>query len=265
VITQGLDYQAELEAGFSNSIVEEVLLKGEPLCLYDASADDRWSAAASVQALGLRTVIALPYGTARKLMGVVYVDRQSLDPTLEATDLRMLDLLARTGAERVLALRNESELLGELAFERESANAALGLARAKNETERHNAVLAASLRLTGAGRAFWLSRPQPDAPWQALAAIDPEGRTLAYDPRQLSRSVLARTAAERTPICLVESEAQEGWTPGQSVLALGLRMVWCVPAGNDLLYIDTQHLTTLDPHRLAAKLAQMLQRLLPLD
>ncbi|MDB5100037.1 MAG: Response regulator of zinc sigma-54-dependent two-component system, partial [Cyanobacteria bacterium RYN_339] len=268
VVTVGLDYADELDQGFSSSIVEEVLLTGEPVYSFDAATDDRWSGAASVRALGLRTVVGLPYGTPRRLMGVVYAERAAVEPVLGSAELYALDLLARTGAERVAALRMERELLEELAFEREVATAAMAIARSSSPAGRRAALLAAAIRLTGAERAFWLTRPGADAAWRALAAQDPTGEPLAYDPSRLSTSVLARTVDERAAICLVDSDEPEGWTPGKSVLALGLRMVWCVPVAPDareLVYLDTQHLTAVDPQRMAARLTALTERLLPLE
>jgi tetratricopeptide (TPR) repeat protein len=266
VVTQGLDYAEELAGGFSNTIAEEVLFSGEPLYLIDASADERWKEAASVQSLGLRTVIALPYGTARQILGVVYLDREAIDPVIGPDDLTAFGMLTAAAATRVTALRAAAEGAGQLRGLEAVAAAAVAMAAAPDAAGRAAALADAAIALTGAERAFWLERADDRSPWRAQAGRDRAGRDLGYSAEVVSQSVLHRAVSSHEALCLVEADRNDDWNPGQSVLALGLRMVWCLPAdeaGTRALYVDSTRLDTIDPRGLLTQLEELVRRLGP--
>ncbi|MDB5097558.1 MAG: two component, sigma54 specific, transcriptional regulator, Fis family [Cyanobacteria bacterium RYN_339] len=264
VVTQGLDYAEEVADGFSNSIAEEVLFSGEPIYLIDASADERWREAASVQSLGLRTVIALPYGTQRQILGVVYLDRAAIDPVIGPDDLTAFGMLTGAAAARVTAMRLAAQTAVTLRGLEAVADAAVAMARAATPAQRSRALVDAAIALTGAERAFWLSREDDRSPWRALAGRDSAGRDVGYGAEVISQSVLHRAVSSREALCLVEADRSDDWNPGQSVLALGLRMVWCLPAGEAgtrALYVDSTRLDTIDPRGLLSQLEVLVERL----
>lgn len=265
-ITAGLDYEAEVASGFSSSITEEVLWTGEPVYLVDASADSRWAEAASVRALGLRTVVALPYGTPKQLLGVVYVDREALDPILADEDLRALRLLADIAADRVQGMRAREVAAVALDFERRVASLAIEMALAPAGEARRALLLDAALDLTTARRAYWLAATGVPGGWNALASREGGMSKPGFRPETVSRSVLAHVMETGEADCLVETDQPEGWTPGQSVLALGIRLVWCVPVGlaGEAVYLDADRLDVPDPKGLLARLTTLLTRLTPL-
>jgi GAF domain-containing protein len=67
-----------------------VFENGQPLHLLDASSDEAFQAALSVQALGLRTILAVPVG---ERLGVLYLDAQNITDR----DDQVLAALARLG------------------------------------------------------------------------------------------------------------------------------------------------------------------------
>jgi tetratricopeptide (TPR) repeat protein len=264
VVTQGLDYAEEVAAGFSNSIAEEVLFTGEPIYLIDASADERWKEAASVQSLGLRTVVALPYGTARQILGVVYLDREAIDPVIGPDDLTALGMLTGAAAAKVTALRAAAEQAVRLRGLEAVAAAAVAMAGQPVAAGKAAVLADAAIALTGAERAFWLVREDDRSPWRAQAGRDRAGHDLAYSAEEISQSVLHRAVSGQEPLCLVEADRADDWNPGASVLALGLRMVWCLPAdeaGTRALYVDSTRLDTADPRGLLGQLEVLVGRL----
>jgi hypothetical protein len=173
-----------------------------------------------------------------------------------------MTLLANVAAARVVTLRREAQLHTTIAFEQLTTQVAIAIASAQG-SEPRVALLDTALELTGAQRAFWLSRQAVDAPWQALAAREPRGRNADFQPDLISRTVLGQAVEEREAVCLIETDRPETWTPGQSLLALGIRMVWCLPvgpAGTEAVYIDTSKLDAIDPREMLARLENLLKR-----
>lgn len=113
----------EREVGFSRTITEECLRERRPLYVQDAMSDPRFSAAKSVMALRLCTVLALPLMVGPRCKGVLYVDTsqvmhralQDAQPVLEliagvvASGVERAELLDmhRTQAEAVSLFVNE--------------------------------------------------------------------------------------------------------------------------------------------------------------
>lgn len=241
-ITSGLDYDAEMAAGFSQSIVEQVLFSQEPLYVTDASTDATWKEARSVMALQLKTVICLPLATPTQILGVLYMDRQALDPVLTEADVALLQAFATAAASAIVRERARAEL--ETGY---AVAAGLGgrLAERMPDQARRE-LLAAAIETVGAERGFWLA-PDGEA-WHAMLALDAAGREAAY--RDVSRGIMASVAETGDPVGILDLSAADGWQERQSIQALGLRTVWCLPTGTPdgaLLYLDTTAMATSDP------------------
>jgi hypothetical protein len=177
IATRQVDLAAELAEGFSSTIADEALITGEPVYVVDAAGSERFGAAASVVALGLHSVVALPVATPTTMLGVVYADRAAIDPVLGAADLALLRMLAAAAAERVLGLRAEAR--GQAA-ERWLAGLApvMSAVAAAPAAGRRTAALAAVAPLAGATAARWL-----DARWgEPLALPAWTERALARPP-----------------------------------------------------------------------------------
>jgi GAF domain-containing protein len=242
-VTSGIDYEAEVASGFSQSIVERVLFTQTPLYVTDASADETWRQATSVMALQLKTVICLPLATPSRILGVIYLDRESLDPVLTESDVAMLQAFALAAASAIVRERDRAELALAAAI-------AQGLgAQLAAQLPPHAAkleLLAAAIETAGAERGFWLV---PDGEsWSAALGRDRDGRDIPY--RDVSRGVIDAVATTGDPVGILDLGATEGWQERQSIQALGLRTVWCLAAGTPdgaLLYLDTTAMATSDP------------------
>jgi hypothetical protein len=251
VVSRGLDYDTEVEAGFSTSIAERVLFTAEPLYLPDASAETEWQASRSVRALGLRTVIGLPFGTPNEILGVLYLDRQSLDPLLTPEDMGLLTAFAGVAASALV--RERAREAAEATAHRQRL--ALDLVRrlsGLSPQDRRLAVLDAAREAVDAERAFWL-RPAGDG-WQALAASGAK-----FEPGMVSRHLADAVAESGEAIGLLDVSAAADWAQHTSIQALGLRTVWCLPTEDGgLLYLDTAVIRQALPEKQLSILKEML-------
>jgi hypothetical protein len=245
-VTLGMAFGREADGGFSHSIAEHVLFSGEPLYLADASADPTWREAASVMALELRTVVCLPLAVHHHLLGVVYMERAAIEPVLADQDLGWLANFARFAAAAIRRERARAQAALQAEHERMCARLGARLAAAAAPEDVRRSLLDAALALTGAERAFWLA---PEAGgWRALEALGPQGRALAFAPGQVSQSILQHVAERREALGVLDLSTSEDWRSQRSVQALGLRTVWCLPAGaRELVYLDTTRAAEGDP------------------
>ncbi len=99
--------------GISGSVVARVVESGEPLLINDVADNPDFEAQASIQALDLRSIVAIPLSysqaymrTAEKtdsLMGVVYVDSRSARRRFKQEDL---DLMLAFSTQGAISLEN---------------------------------------------------------------------------------------------------------------------------------------------------------------
>ncbi len=95
---------------FSRSIAERAIESGEPVVTVDAQSDERFRENASVHAMKLRSVLAVPIRSPGGVLGSLYVDNRFGRGRFEPDDVELLLSFADQAA---LALRNAS-LLDEL-------------------------------------------------------------------------------------------------------------------------------------------------------
>jgi tetratricopeptide (TPR) repeat protein len=237
-ITHGMDYRASNEA-FSHSLAEHALFTSEPLYLMDASADPAWREAASVAALGLRTVVCLPLALPDQILGVIYLDREAIEPLLSPADVTMLHGLAASAAAAIGRERLRAKAIADQAVAHQCLQLALELAAGASPADVHQALLAAALVTTGADRAFWLVPEGTE--FRQVACKSPMGHEPASDAP--SQGVLAWVVAHGEPLQLLDPGALTEWQERESIENLGLRTVWCLPIGTPdgaLLYVDAK-------------------------
>ncbi len=128
--------------GFSRSIAARALDEGTPLATVDASADGRLDAAASVHALALRSVVAVPLRFGDGADGVLYLDDRLRAGAFGAADVALLLDLADLAA---LALASAESVRRE----RRSARRLERLRRTLAETVERQGVELVGLRRLG--------------------------------------------------------------------------------------------------------------------
>jgi transcriptional regulator with GAF, ATPase, and Fis domain/tetratricopeptide (TPR) repeat protein len=95
---------------FSRGIAERAVETGEPVVTVDAQADERFRENASVHAMKLRSVLAVPIRSPDGVLGALYVDNRFGRGRFEPEDV---DILLSFADQAALALRN-AELLATL-------------------------------------------------------------------------------------------------------------------------------------------------------
>ncbi|MDB5098518.1 MAG: hypothetical protein JWM80_2939, partial [Cyanobacteria bacterium RYN_339] len=113
-----------------------------------------------------------------------------------------------------------------------------------------------------AERGFWLAEGADG--WTALAGRGREGRPLAFQREGISQGIVDWVNQQAEPLSLLDAGATEGWQARQSVQALGLRTVWCLPAAGEVVYLDTTDLALADPEGVLAQLMELLAFAAPL-
>lgn len=80
---------------FSRTITEKVLETQRPIWLTDVQGDSRFANAESVLALDIRSVVCVPLKKEKKeIIGLIYIDRQSLVDAFTSGDLTLVESLA---------------------------------------------------------------------------------------------------------------------------------------------------------------------------
>ncbi len=91
------------EFAVSWSIATQVSTTGQSILCVNAAEDDRFGGHESVLALGLRSVMCVPFKVRQRVLGVLYVDNRLHKGAFSRTDFRVLQTLADQGA---VALEN---------------------------------------------------------------------------------------------------------------------------------------------------------------
>ena len=95
---------------YSATIAQQVLWSGEPLFVFDALSDPRLSLKQSVAALSLHTVVCVPFATNEQTLGVIYLDRRSINNAFTTADLEVVTALASQTAQALVSVRHIRDL-----------------------------------------------------------------------------------------------------------------------------------------------------------
>ncbi|HEY9720650.1 MAG TPA: GAF domain-containing protein, partial [Oscillatoriaceae cyanobacterium] len=260
-LTKGLDYETEMAEGFSRSIVEHALFSAQPVYSANASEDAAWKEAQSVMALALRTVVCLPLLTPTSLLGAIYIDRAAVEPLLSEEDVALLGAFATAAAGAIV--RERARLRADLG--RATLQTVAGRLLVGRTEELAGALLEAAIEAADAECAFYLV-PGADE-WRAIAGRARQGRAIGYRAGMASRGVLEHVRDTREPFTLLDMAEAEGWQARESVQALGLRTVWCLPVGTPdgaIIYLDTTKIAIADPTRVLQALETLVAFCRPL-
>jgi hypothetical protein len=161
-VASELDYAAGDEGAYSRAIADAAMMEGEITYLVDARQDERFAARASVVALDLRTVLAVPVASGERLIGVIYTDRSTPDPILGASTLAGIGTLAKLAGQRLDQAR-------ALAVGREEGNRwqAIAAAMAREQGPSPQGLIDALSLAAGATRGLLLA----PGPWRVEARL----------------------------------------------------------------------------------------------
>jgi GAF domain-containing protein len=246
---------------FSSGLAYQVLWSGEPLFVEDASSHTEFMGRASVQALALRSVVAVPLNDGHETVGVMMADSQRINARFTPQDLDLAMALARQVA---IAITNTRRLQRyQNAFDEAQVLQRLALAMLGHTTVEGAmaAVAGEALPLSGASRALLLSAPDL-AP---RCAFDATGGQLPAAGVAVSQSVSGWVLESGKPLHLVDAQTDENFQSRQSVVSLDLHTIVAVPVAFGerklgVLYLDHPRIVEEDPTALhtLARIGEML-------
>lgn len=99
----------EVEVNFSRSVAEKVVAEGRATLAVDALDDDRFRSFASVNAMKLRSILAVPLGIRKQIVGVIYLDSRLRSGVFGEADRRLLEAFGAQAAVSLETARLISE------------------------------------------------------------------------------------------------------------------------------------------------------------
>lgn len=246
---------------FSSGLAYQVLWSGEPLFVEDASSHTEFMGRASIQALELRSVVAVPLNDGQETVGVMMADSQRINTRFTPQDLDLAMALARQVA---IAITNTRRLQRyQNAFDEAQILQRLALAMLGHTTV--DGVMAAvageALPLAGASRCMLLAMPD----LSPRCAFDATGAQLPGAGLAISNSVSGWVHESGQPLHLVDAQTDEQFQSRQSVVSLELHTIVAVPVAYDgrklgVLYLDHPRIVEESPKGLhtLARIGEML-------
>lgn len=208
---------------FSKTFTEDVLKTGKPLWVADAQADSRFATQKSVLAMDLRTVICVPLKNNNKVIGLIYLDRQSVIKTFSEDDLNLVESFSTFASIAIINARlhqqaqekNEKlEMLNELSTT---------ISNAFTRDELLYKVLGFAIRITGAEIGYVLTGDD----LHCEASLDKNGmREIEV---KTSSSVIKKVLETERSVSLVDTMDDKAISTQASIMALDIRSVMCVP------------------------------------
>lgn len=216
-------------------------------------------------ALGLRTVVCLPYATPERILGVLYLDRERLDPILSSEDLSLLVALTTLAASGVQ--RERERVQAEVKATQLQRCAELGrrFAKACSPTGFLRQLVEVGLEIVEGEHGYCLVSEGDD--WRASVALAADSRPVGFSAEQISRGIATWVLEHQEPLSLLDAGSEEGWQDRKSVMSLGLRTVFCLPIAGlpgSVLYFDSPRLVDRNPEGMLRELQALIDYASPL-
>ncbi|MNK43288.1 Serine/threonine-protein kinase PknB [compost metagenome] len=227
---------------FSRSIAESSFRSGTTTFIADALGGSDFSTQRSVMDLQIRAALSVPLRLRDRVLGVIYVDRQTVHHGFSEEDRRLVEAIALQAAQSL----DNARLLAETRTKARQMEMLNQLSRSVSTSLVLSEVLSkigqAALELTGADRAMILMRGEvgliPKVAYDHSGALDPETVTF-------SQTVGHQVLATGEPFCDLDTQANAELQAQRSIMALDLRTILCVPLltrdqAMGVLYVDSK-------------------------
>jgi putative nucleotidyltransferase with HDIG domain len=240
-----VDRRSPMDWQFSKSIAEKVLTTGEVVCVFDALSDTQFNQAQSVVDLNLRTVICVPMRIKGKMIGAIYVDRQSINDNFGPPDLEMVMSLAAQASMAIENARVHQEWVDKSKRLELLNNLSKTISGSLNMDEVLDLIVKMTLEVSRAERGFLFLLNDDRRRLICSAARDTRGSLPLDEDHEISQSICTKVLTTGEAENVADAMNDEEFQFQQSIMALNLRMVMCVPiyakgAIIGLLYVDSQ-------------------------
>jgi diguanylate cyclase (GGDEF)-like protein len=234
--------EPEKALAFSRSIAESSFRSGSTTFIADALGGSDFSTQRSVMDLQIRAALSVPLRLRDRVLGVIYVDRQTVHHGFSEEDRQLVEAIALQAAQSLdnarllaetLTKARQMEMLNQLA---RSVSVSLVLAEVLSKIGR------SALELTGADRAMILMRGEEGL--TCKMACDRNG-PLDIEAVSFSQTVGHQVLATGEPFCDLDTQANAQLQAQRSIMALDLRTILCVPLltrdqSIGVLYVDSR-------------------------
>lgn len=226
---------------FSKTFTEDVLKTGKSIWVADAQADSRFATQKSVLALDLRTVICVPLKEANNVIGLIYLDRQSVIKSFTEDDLNLVESISNFASIAIVNARlhkqanekNEKlEMLNELSRT---------ISNAFTREELLYKVLGFAIRITSAEIGYVLAGDT----LTCVASLNKDGEKNIEV--KTSSSIIKKVMETGKSVSLVDTMDDKAISTQASIMALDIRSVMCVPLINNkkilgVIYVSSKTL-----------------------
>lgn len=208
---------------FSRSFTEQVLKTRESLWVADAQADSRFASQASILAMDLRSILCVPLKMAKKIIGLIYMDRQAVTKIFTKEDLTLVESLAAFASIALINARLHNQA--------EEKNERLQMLNDLSKTISTTFSLDELLKMV---LQFCLSITKAEIGYIFLGedlkkACTLDNRGNSPDGVKVSRSVINNVKQNKSPLCSTDTSSDELLSKQASVMALDLKSIMCVP------------------------------------
>ncbi|MBO9541156.1 diguanylate cyclase [bacterium] len=213
------------------AIADEVLNSEQPICLKGASAGEA------------RTALCVPLKIRNAVVGAVYMDRPAEKGDFGDHDLDVVTSLASLSATAI----ENANLHEEWQDKSRKLEMLNHLSRTISTTlvteEVLELVVKLTLEVTDAERGFFMLWEQDQL--RCNTAFDRLGTALDPEEEAISRSICQKVLESGQSLCVADALSDEEFQVQESIMALSLRTVMCVPviakqSVLGLLYVDSQ-------------------------
>lgn len=240
-----VDRRSPMDWQFSKSIAEKVLTTGEVVCVFDALSDTQFNQAQSVVDLNLRTVICVPMRVKGTMIGAIYVDRQSINENFGPSDLELVMSLAAQASSAIENARVHQEWVDKSKRLELLNNLSKTISGSLDMEEVLDLIVKMTLEVSRAERGFLFLLDDSRRRLICRAARDMRGSLPLDEDHEISQSICTKVLTTGVAENVADAMNDEEFQFQQSIMALNLRMVMCVPISAKgevigLLYVDSQ-------------------------
>ena len=225
----------------SRSVADQVARTGEPVFLQDTLAgNEAFESSKSIQDLGVRTILCVPLRAAARtqrgsatqavarVIGVIYLDRQSVTHAFQERDLVLVEALAAQATQAIENARLHSDASDKAAKLERLNELAKVVSTTLDLPKVLGMVADKTLEHTGSERCFVFLKDDSGR-LECRLAKDASGADITDQGDQVSTTITRQVLEVGKSVVELDTRNSEVFQAQKSILDLELRTVMCVP------------------------------------